>query len=87
MPRTIRQMRKALQRAGFVIGIRDNRLNTDFPGKYMVAEAYDESDLPTKDGSNGPWCIVGDNLEELIVDAYHNATPFDPENDPEKERP
>jgi hypothetical protein len=36
----------------------------------MVVEAHNESQLPTEDGSNGPWCIVGDNLDELIDTAY-----------------
>lgn len=60
----------ALEAAGFVVGIRDCRLNTDFPGAFMVAEEYDESQLPTRDGRDGPWCIVGDNLERLIDEGY-----------------
>ena len=66
-----------LQRAGFVIGQRDPRINTNYPGQFMVAEWYEESQLPTKDGSNGPWAIVGDNLDDLIDEAFNNATPFD----------
>lgn len=59
--------RERLERMGFIIGPRDSRTNTNYPGRYMVAEAYTEDELPTEDGSNGPWAIVGDDLDELIV--------------------
>jgi len=36
----------------------------------MVVESHDESELPTDDGANGPWCIVGDDLDALIAVAY-----------------
>ena len=55
---------------GFKCGVRDSRINTNYPGAYMVAEAHEESELPTKDGSNGPWCIVGDDYPKLISEAY-----------------
>lgn len=74
---TTEQKRIALERAGFIVGQRDVRLNTDFAGRYMVAESYDEGELPTRDGSNGPWCIVGDDLDALIAEAYENATDFE----------
>jgi hypothetical protein len=61
--------REKLESGGFIIGARDPRLNSNFPGRYMVAEPHDESELPTKDGSNGPWCVVGDDLDELITQA------------------
>jgi len=74
---TIAGMREVLEDYGFVIGERDPRLSTDYSGKYMVAESYDEDELPTRDGSNGPWCVVGDNLDELIKDAYENSYEFE----------
>ena len=55
---------------GFVVGDRDLRLNTAYSGKFMVVESHEESELPTADGSKGPWCIVGDDLDELINEAY-----------------
>lgn len=70
---TIEQMRETMEKAGMVIGDRDPRLNTDYPGRFMVAEPYTEDELPTKDGSNGPWCIVGDDLDALIRDSYDSA--------------
>jgi hypothetical protein len=66
------QKRVYLDILGFKIGKRDPRgINTNFPGKFMVAEDYDPSQLPTRDGSNGPWCIVGDNLDALIDEAFN----------------
>lgn len=61
----------ALRNLGFVVGERDPRLNTNYPGAFMVVEAgYTEDELPTEDGSNGPWCIVGHDLTELVREAY-----------------
>lgn len=74
---TIERMKELLEKAGFTVGARNPHLNTAFKGCFMVVEPYDESELPTEDGRNGPWCIVGDNLDALIVEAYNNATPFD----------
>jgi len=51
---------------GYEVGNRNPRVNTDFVGAYMVVESYDESELPTQDGRDGPWCIVGDDLDNLI---------------------
>ena len=75
---TTLEMRRKLEEQSFVVGERDPRLNTDYAGRYMVVEAHDESELPTRDGSNGPWCIVGDSLDALIKEAYENATTFEP---------
>lgn len=61
-----------LQSRGFTVGERDPRLNTAFKGAFMVVESHEESELPTEDGRNGPWCIVGDNLDELVDRAYDN---------------
>lgn len=59
-----------LRQHGFTVGPRDPRLNTRFPGSLMVVEAHDERDLPTEDGRNGPRCVVGDNLVELVDAGY-----------------
>lgn len=59
-----------LRKLGFIVGPRDPRLNRKYPGKFMVVESHDESELPTDDGSNGPWCIVGDDLDALVQQAY-----------------
>jgi hypothetical protein len=66
------QLKKAehLRRHGYIIGPREPRLNTAFRGRYMVAEAYDESDLPTEDARSGPRCIVGDELAPLVDQAF-----------------
>lgn len=55
---------------GFKVGTRDPRINTNYPGSYMAAEEHQYSELPTKDGSNGPWCIVGDDLTALVNEAH-----------------
>jgi hypothetical protein len=69
---TVDMMRQVLSAHGFVVGPRDWRLNTKYPGNFMVAEAYEDEQVepPTEDGSNGPWCIVGEDLDSLIVEAY-----------------
>jgi hypothetical protein len=77
MTPTILDMSAKLKSYGFVIGDREPRLNTNYPGKFMVVEPYEECELPTEDGSDGPWCIVGDDLDVLIADAYENYPPFD----------
>lgn len=59
-----------LRSKGWTVGPRDPRLNTDFPGSMMVVEEHGEDELPTKDGSNGPWCLVGDDLEAMVEEAY-----------------
>lgn len=67
---THEQKVNALVAAGFTVGDRDHRLNTSFPGKFMVVEPYDEDELPTKDGRNGPWCLVGDDIQVLVAEGY-----------------
>ena len=63
-----------LEKYGFTIGERDDRLNTDYTGNFMVVEATSENiedyELPSRDGANGPWCVVGDNLVELVDNAH-----------------
>ena len=72
---TIAQMQTELASKGFVIGARDERINTDYAGKFMVAEAYGESELPTQNACQGPWAIVGDDLDALIQEAYESLLP------------
>ena len=55
---------------GFTIGQRDPRINSNYPGQFMVVEPYEESQLPTQDGRNGPWCVVGDNLSTLVCQGF-----------------
>ncbi len=64
----------ALLYDGFTIGQRDRRLNRNYAGNFMVVEAYTEDQLPTKDGRNGPWCVVGDDLEVLVDNAFDFLT-------------
>jgi hypothetical protein len=59
-----------LKSYGWLIGDRDPRLNTDYAGAFMVCEPFDDSEVPTRDGSNGPWCVVGDDLDALIDTAH-----------------
>jgi hypothetical protein len=58
--------RACLEQYGFTVGVRDPRLNSDYPGQFMVVESHEECELPTRNGSNGPWCVVGDDLADLI---------------------
>lgn len=72
---TTDDMRRELERHGYLCGARDPRLNTNHVGAFMVTEAdYQDPhygyELPTEDGANGPWCIVGDDLSSLISEAY-----------------
>lgn len=65
-----------LESYGWTVGERNPQLHTDFLGAFMCVEPYEEEELPTKDGANGPWCVVGDNLEELIDAAYEFLVDF-----------
>jgi hypothetical protein len=72
MKHTIEQKRTYLETLGYFCGARDTRLNTKFPGKFVVTDNdWKEYHLPTQDGSNGPWCIVGDSLDDLICQAFN----------------
>lgn len=68
--RSLEAMRDDLVLRGFTVGPRDTRLNTRYPGAFMVVEEYEDMGLPTEDGSNGPWCIVGDDIEAMIKEAW-----------------
>lgn len=63
---------QALRALGFQIGARDPNLNRAFKGKFMVAEARNPEDpYPTDDAGDGVFCIVGDNLDYLIDQAFN----------------
>lgn len=72
-----------LEGFGYRIGSRDPRINTASEGKYMVCEDFAEGDypLPTRDGSNGPWAIVGDDMDMLVNEAYEHALSISTENE------
>lgn len=59
-----------LRSYGWTVGERNSRINTDYPGAFMCAEPFEADELPTRDGSNGPWCIVGDDLPALVDEAH-----------------
>ena len=71
-----RRMMKYMLDGGWTIGQRNDhgvKLNMKFVGKYIAVEPHDESEAPTEDGSNGPWCIVGDDVDALLREAYEFA--------------
>lgn len=71
---TTAQKKSILEAHGFICGPRDPRLNTDHAGTFMAVEGHDDGELPTKDGSNGPWCVVGDDLDALVEEAFDFAS-------------
>lgn len=78
---THEQKTAVLKAYGFTVGARDARLNTDHPGNLMVLEgsiqeAEQDHDLPTANGCDGPWCVVGDSLPELVDEAFDLASSF-----------
>lgn len=54
---------------GYYIGPRDPNRNTDHAGEWMVC-GDPVSDVVTKDASTGGYCIVGDDMDTLIREAY-----------------
>lgn len=61
------EMGRALHAAGYYVGPRDPERNRTVSGEFMIAEALDVG--PTDDASAGGFCIVGDDLAELIREA------------------
>lgn len=57
-----------LQKFHWHYGARNPKINRRFIGAYMVCEPFEDAELPTEDGSNGPWAIVGDDLPALIAE-------------------
>lgn len=64
-----------VDRCGFTVGARDPRVNTDYPGKFMVIEDYADAELPCANGGeSGSWAVVGDDLDEMIDQAFDVAS-------------
>lgn len=67
--------RAFLELCGYEIGPRDRRLNTDYKGRFMVLE--DRGSVPpgahATGQDSGSWCIVGDDLDDLITQAFDVA--------------
>lgn len=69
MPSTnIIEMMGELFDAGYFIGARNPERNSHFEGKFMVCEDVTAPGGP--DASEGGFCVVGDDLEEIIAFAY-----------------
>ena len=66
----LRIKRMFLDDCGFTISARDPEINRKYPGRFMVCECYDEKTGQTDDGSDGPWTLVGDDLDSLIEEAF-----------------
>lgn len=79
-PEAFRYIR-ALMLAGIYAGTRDPSRNRAFAGQYMVAENILVS--PTDDASSGGFCVVGDDLLSLVVEAcqHFDLEPVDPKSD------
>lgn len=72
MRRDTQAKQRELKAAGYFCGARDPLLNTAHKGRFMVTLAdLSDYELPTESACNGPECIVGDNLERLICDAWN----------------
>lgn len=64
------EAKAALEAHGFLCGAREP---TPQKGEFMVVEPVDYADqykLPTKHGGNGPWCIVGPDLDALVLKVF-----------------
>lgn len=80
MQATLFEKAAYLYNHGFYIGPRDPSRNANHRGEWMIAQNIDVAN--TTDASNGGFCIVGDDLDELIDEAYlmelHHICFFDP---------
>jgi hypothetical protein len=65
---TFGEMRQWLTDHGYVVGLRLSNRNQDFEGDYSVC-AQEIVGNTTADASDG-YCIVGNDLEELVCEAY-----------------
>lgn len=63
------EMALFLYSRGYYIGPRDKYRNTDHEGLWMVC-GDPVSEVATTDASTGGFCIVGDDLDALIREAY-----------------
>jgi len=58
-----------LEAAGFYVGARNPLLNQAFSGQFMVADLNEWDGKASESAADGPPCIVGDDLANLIDDA------------------
>lgn len=58
---------EALQAIGLGLFPRNPARKRDFPGAWMVAQPLEEGEDAT---TTGAWCIVGDDTEALIREAF-----------------
>lgn len=58
-----------LQTHGFYAGPRDPKRNTAFEGAFMVCEIETLDAPESRDAENTGYCVVGDNLAELVQEA------------------
>lgn len=69
-------MQMALNSDGIYVGVRDPRRNTDYKGEFMICESPEYGEYgSTKDAESGGYCIVGNDLDEMIIDAYNHFFP------------
>lgn len=63
--------KELLEYQDFIVGERDPRVQTEFDGKYMVAQKYDDCEI--ENPHNGDfWCVVGDDLNALMEEAIRD---------------
>ena len=70
MKETTLERAKSLYEAGYYMGPRDPDRNRAFEGSFMICENVNVG--VTDDASLGGYCIVGDDLDSLINDAYND---------------
>lgn len=68
MKETPFEQARSLHEAGYFIGPRDPERNKAFEGAFMVCQ--DVNAGPTDDARRGGYCVVGHDLDDLIVNAY-----------------
>lgn len=61
------ELARDLIERGIYIGPRDPRRNKAFNGVFMICE--DANEGPSEDAGRGGYCIVGDNLTEMVQEA------------------
>ena len=66
-----------LSRHGLIVRRRDQHINSNFEGAWQVSEHY-EVGTKTRDGSDGPWAIVGDDRHFLIEQTIEHISAWWP---------
>lgn len=69
MDNNIQFMREAVEAAGLFVGERDPKRNKAYKGKFMVCENHGMG-IESLNAGTGGFCIVGDDLEALITEAF-----------------